>query len=291
MPRTPSPREPGLTDVLTDLLDSLEDPPAAAASTGKRLPFGRAEIQLSYAPLVKDTAPAVVNVYASQQVKAASPFAGDPFFEQFFGGQAPRAGAVRAGFGGHRRPEGLHRHQLPCHSGCRRGEGRDLRRAGIRLQGAAQGRVARSCRSQDRWRCRFPGHPDRRFRRAGGRRSRAGHRQSVRRRPDDDQRHRLGAGALAYRRVGFRLLHPDRRGDQSGQFGRRADQHERAAGRHQHRDLQPQRRFHRHRFRHPVQHGQRRRQGRAKRPGLFRAALYRCEFRARDGRRSRNRSA
>ena len=51
------------------------------------VPFGQQEMQLSFAPLVKATAPAVVNVYASQQVSVRSPFAGDPFFEQFFGRQ------------------------------------------------------------------------------------------------------------------------------------------------------------------------------------------------------------
>ena len=55
----------------------------------RRVPFGREDMQLSFAPLVKQTAPAVVNVYASQQVRARSPFAGDPFFEQFFGDQMP----------------------------------------------------------------------------------------------------------------------------------------------------------------------------------------------------------
>lgn len=91
--------DPGLSDVLTDLLDSMEEPPPAAAAAGKRLPFGRAEIQLSFAPLVKETAPAVVNVYASQQAKANSPFAGDPFFEQFFGGQAPQRAQSALGSG------------------------------------------------------------------------------------------------------------------------------------------------------------------------------------------------
>jgi Do/DeqQ family serine protease len=66
-------------------------PPAAApapvATDSKRVPFGRAEMQLSFAPLVKKTAPAVVNVYASQSVQVQSPFAGDPFFERFFGDQ------------------------------------------------------------------------------------------------------------------------------------------------------------------------------------------------------------
>jgi len=87
-------KPPGLSDVLTDLLGTLDEPTATEGQplVGKRLPFGRKEIQLSFAPLVKETAPAVVNVYASQQAKAAaSPFAGDPFFEQFFGAAPPRA--------------------------------------------------------------------------------------------------------------------------------------------------------------------------------------------------------
>src|SRR5262245_38907378 len=81
--------DPGLKDILTDLLEKLEEPPPPPAPPGRRLPFGRTEIQLSFAPLVRDTAPAVVNVYASQQVKARSPFDGDPFFERFFG-QTPK---------------------------------------------------------------------------------------------------------------------------------------------------------------------------------------------------------
>ncbi len=82
----------GLTDVLTDLLRGAE---GAAPTPGpdRRIPFGREEIQLSFAPLVKETAPAVVNVYASKAAKQMrSPFEGDPFFEQFFGRQMrPRA--------------------------------------------------------------------------------------------------------------------------------------------------------------------------------------------------------
>ena len=81
----------GLSDVLTDLLRGAEGE-AQTAGPDRRIPFGREEIQLSFAPLVKETAPAVVNVYASQQARARSPFEGDPFFEQFFGRQMrPRA--------------------------------------------------------------------------------------------------------------------------------------------------------------------------------------------------------
>jgi Do/DeqQ family serine protease len=70
----------GLADALSDLLRGGE-----AEQPVRRVPFGQAEMQLSFAPLVSEIAPAVVNVYASQQVVVRSPFAGDPFFEQFFG--------------------------------------------------------------------------------------------------------------------------------------------------------------------------------------------------------------
>jgi Do/DeqQ family serine protease len=43
-------------------------------------------MQLSYAPLVKQTAPSVVNVYAERTVVRSTIFDNDPFFRQFFGG-------------------------------------------------------------------------------------------------------------------------------------------------------------------------------------------------------------
>ncbi|MEL6504660.1 MAG: DegQ family serine endoprotease [Pseudomonadota bacterium] len=65
------------------------------------VPQERAQVQYSYAPLVKKTAPAVVNVYAARQVRQRrSPFAGDPFFERFFGrnafGRRPRQRTARS---------------------------------------------------------------------------------------------------------------------------------------------------------------------------------------------------
>ncbi len=75
------------SDVIEGLLRGSRDDNAGPAGQGvmRRAPFSRAEMQLSFAPLVKETAPAVVNVYAARQVQQSSPFAGDPFFEQFFG--------------------------------------------------------------------------------------------------------------------------------------------------------------------------------------------------------------
>ncbi|MCR4267635.1 DegQ family serine endoprotease [Nitratireductor sp. ZSWI3] len=76
-----------LRDTLSNLLRGGETAPASEdeAAAKRRVPFGEAEIQLSFAPLVRETSPAVVNVYASSTVQALSPFMGDPFFEQFFG--------------------------------------------------------------------------------------------------------------------------------------------------------------------------------------------------------------
>ncbi|MBL4756497.1 MAG: DegQ family serine endoprotease [Rhizobiales bacterium] len=54
------------------------------------LPETQTEIQLSFAPLVRQVIPAVVNVYASrrvQQQQRTSPFRNDPFFRRFFDGQ------------------------------------------------------------------------------------------------------------------------------------------------------------------------------------------------------------
>ncbi len=53
-----------------------------------RAPESAAEITLSFAPVVKKAAPAVVNIYAEKHIaERVSPFAGDPFFERFFRGK------------------------------------------------------------------------------------------------------------------------------------------------------------------------------------------------------------
>lgn len=51
----------------------------------RALPESREQIQLSYAPLVRQVAPAVVNIYTSRTVeRAVHPFMADPFFSQLF---------------------------------------------------------------------------------------------------------------------------------------------------------------------------------------------------------------
>ncbi|TCL67134.1 DegQ family serine endoprotease [Rhizobium sp. BK251] len=64
-------------------------PPTAWAQAEKTVPQSEAQMKLSFAPLVKQTSGAVVNVYAEKTVRSQSPFAGDPFFEQFFGQRMP----------------------------------------------------------------------------------------------------------------------------------------------------------------------------------------------------------
>jgi Do/DeqQ family serine protease len=57
-------------------------PPVGAET---RVPLTRAEVALSFAPVVKAAAPAVVNIYAKRIVASRpSPFSNDPFFRDFF---------------------------------------------------------------------------------------------------------------------------------------------------------------------------------------------------------------
>jgi serine protease Do len=63
--------------------------PAAAEEKApqSRLPATQAELKLSYAPLVKQVTPAVVNIYTRKVVRErVMPFS-DPLFRQFFGDQ------------------------------------------------------------------------------------------------------------------------------------------------------------------------------------------------------------
>ncbi len=58
--------------------------PAAAQAVERKVPT-QAELRLSYAPVVKRVAPAVVNVYAAKVVQARNPLFDDPIFRRFFG--------------------------------------------------------------------------------------------------------------------------------------------------------------------------------------------------------------
>jgi len=61
---------------------------APAVAQQKAPPASREAVQLSYAPIVRKAAPAVVNVYVRSRVQTFnSPFADDPWFRRFFGDQ------------------------------------------------------------------------------------------------------------------------------------------------------------------------------------------------------------
>ena len=67
-----------------------------ASAQERQVPSSTAQLQLSFAPVVKRVAPAVVNVYAQHVVANNNPFMADPFFRQFFGGGMPREQVERS---------------------------------------------------------------------------------------------------------------------------------------------------------------------------------------------------
>ncbi|MEM1162538.1 MAG: trypsin-like peptidase domain-containing protein, partial [Pseudomonadota bacterium] len=67
--------------------------PVISVQQTRVVPQTRTEITLSFAPVVKQAAPAVVNIYTKKVVeRRVSPFRGDPFFERFFSDMFPRGG-------------------------------------------------------------------------------------------------------------------------------------------------------------------------------------------------------
>jgi serine protease Do len=86
-----SPNSIGRVGFMLTILGALYAAAPAHAQTQRAVPPSRDEITLSFAPLVKKAAPAVVNVYTKKRVqqRAASPLMDDPFFRRFFGDQVP----------------------------------------------------------------------------------------------------------------------------------------------------------------------------------------------------------
>ena len=60
------------------------------------MPYSRQQVEISYAPLVKKSSPAVVNIFTRKIVKRRriSPLFDDPFFRQFFG-RVPELGQTQ----------------------------------------------------------------------------------------------------------------------------------------------------------------------------------------------------
>ncbi|WP_242222508.1 DegQ family serine endoprotease [Shinella zoogloeoides] len=72
---------------------------APATAQDRTVPQSHTEMQLSFAPLVKQVENAVVNVYAERVVERRSIFEGDPFFEEFFGQRMPNRSEKQSSLG------------------------------------------------------------------------------------------------------------------------------------------------------------------------------------------------
>jgi Do/DeqQ family serine protease len=68
-----------------------------ATAQERRVPASVPQLMLSYAPIVRQVAPAVVNVYAARVIENRTPFFDDPLFRRFFGGHGlPREQVQRS---------------------------------------------------------------------------------------------------------------------------------------------------------------------------------------------------
>ena len=174
---------------------------ARAADT---VPASREQVTLTFAPLVKKAAPAVVNIYTRRVVRtrhAASRRPDLPPVLRRQSGDAARAGERSLGSGVLVRPDGVvvtNDHVIKDSDEItvvladrREFEAKILRRRRAHRPGGPQDRSGRRG---------VAGLAARRFRCARSGRRGAGHRQPLRCRPDGDDGHRLGAGAHRDRR-------------------------------------------------------------------------------------------
>ena len=84
-------KDPGMKRILTFLMLAMLWVPTQSAIGETRTPTSAAEVRMSFAPLVKRTSPAVVNIYTSKTVqdRGVNPLFNDPFFRRFFGNNFP----------------------------------------------------------------------------------------------------------------------------------------------------------------------------------------------------------
>lgn len=65
---------------------AIAQPAYAQEDAERTVPQSREQVQLSFSPVVKKVAPAVVNIYTSRKVQVQNPFLNDPLFRHFFHG-------------------------------------------------------------------------------------------------------------------------------------------------------------------------------------------------------------
>ncbi|MBO6766546.1 Do family serine endopeptidase [Maricaulis sp.] len=68
-----------------------------AENADRAVPESRTQMQLSFAPIVREATPAVVNVYSRRVVAAQHPFANDPFFSRMFRSQPREQNSLGSG--------------------------------------------------------------------------------------------------------------------------------------------------------------------------------------------------
>ena len=116
---------------------------SGAQAQDRAVPQSQAQVQLSFAPIVRSTSGAVVNVYASRSERRQNAGMED-FFRRFFGEGGPSVPPGRvaelARLRRHRRCVGPRDHQQPRHREHERGEGGARRPARVR----GRDRAARS---------------------------------------------------------------------------------------------------------------------------------------------------
>jgi Do/DeqQ family serine protease len=77
-----------------------QTPPPTQATAVETVPRDRAEISLTFAPVVRQAAPAVVSIYARRVVEErVNPFFNDPLFSQLFGDRGQMAPRVQNALG------------------------------------------------------------------------------------------------------------------------------------------------------------------------------------------------
>ncbi len=69
----------------------------AGAADDRVVPESRMEMQMSFAPIVREATPAVVNVYTRRVVQNRSPFANDPIFSRMFRSQPQEQNSLGSG--------------------------------------------------------------------------------------------------------------------------------------------------------------------------------------------------
>jgi Do/DeqQ family serine protease len=77
--------------MMRPLLALLVATALAAPAQTPQAPPSREAVRQSFAPIVKEVAPAVVNVFSRRVVQTQSPLFNDPFFQRFFGEGSPFA--------------------------------------------------------------------------------------------------------------------------------------------------------------------------------------------------------